>query len=80
MNKDLKENSVVKSEISPTDGKPKLSAVSWYKSLTSNQKIALKEISELICGMRWEDFNLLFTPRERIEILHNKLMMEGFDV
>jgi len=30
--------------------------------------------------MKWEDFNLLFSPRERLEILHNKLMLEGFDV
>ena len=57
-----------------------LPAVSWYKSLSLNQKMALKEVSELICGIKWEDFNILFSPRERFEILHNKLMMEGFDV
>jgi len=57
-----------------------LPAVSWYKSLSLNQKMALKEVSALICGMKWEDFNILFSPRERLEILHNKLMMEGFDV
>jgi hypothetical protein len=57
-----------------------LTAVSWYKSLSLNQKMALKEASALICGMKWEDFNILFSPRERLEILHNKLMLEGFDV
>jgi hypothetical protein len=57
-----------------------LPAVSWYKSLSLNQKMALKEVSALICGMKWEDFNILFSPRERLEILHNKLMIEGFDV
>lgn len=57
-----------------------LPAVSWYKSLSLNQKMALKEVSVLICGMKWEDFNILFSPRERLEILHNKLMLEGFDV
>ena len=57
-----------------------LPAVSWYKSLSLNQKMALKEVSALICGMKWEDFNILFSPRERLEILHNKLMLEGFDV
>jgi hypothetical protein len=57
-----------------------LPAVSWYKSLSINQKMALKEVSALICGMKWEDFNILFSPRERLEILHNKLMLEGFDV
>ncbi len=49
-------------------------AITWYKSLSLNQKMALKEVSVLICGMKWEDFNILFTPRERLEILHNKLM------
>lgn len=57
-----------------------LPAVSWYKSLSLQQKMGLKEVSALICGMKWEDFNILFTPRERLEILHNKLMLEGFDV
>jgi hypothetical protein len=57
-----------------------LPAVSWYKSLSLNQKMALKEVSALICGMKWEDFNILFTPQERLVILHNKLMLEGFDV
>jgi hypothetical protein len=55
-----------------------LPAVSWYKSLSLNQKMALKEVSALICGMKWEDFNILFSPRERLEILHNKLILEGF--
>lgn len=57
-----------------------LPAVSWYKSLSLQQKMGLKEVSALICGMKWEDFNILFTPRERLEILHNKLIMEGFNV
>ena len=57
-----------------------LPVVSWYKSLSLNQKMALKEVSALICGLKWEDFNILFSPRERLEILHNKLMLEGFDV
>ena len=57
-----------------------LPAVSWYKTLSPNQKMALKEVSALICGMKWEDFNILFSPRERLEILYNKLMLEGFDV
>lgn len=57
-----------------------LPAVSWYKSLSLNQKMALKEVSALICGMKWEDFNILFSPRERLGILYNKLKLEGFDV
>ena len=63
-----------------TDNGIIIPAISWYKSLSINQKIALKEISELICGMKWEDFNSLFSPRERLAILHNKLRLEGLDV
>ena len=72
-------------DVKPTDealigGNNVIPAVSWYKSLSLNQKMALRELSALICGMKWEDFNILFSPRERLEILHNKLMLEGFDV
>lgn len=57
-----------------------VSGLSWYKSLTLNQKLALKELSVSICGMKWEDFTILFSPRERIDILYQKLKMEGFSV
>ncbi len=73
-------NNTQNTNLSRNDGNTRLSAVNWYKSLTINQKIALKEVAILICGLKWEDFNILYTPRERIEILHNKLMLEGFDV
>ena len=52
-------------------------SINWYKSLNINQKIGLKEVADSICGMKWEDFNILFTPRERIDILYTKLKMEG---
>jgi hypothetical protein len=52
-------------------------SIHWYKSLDINQKILLKEFSHLIFGMKWEDFNILFTPRKRIKILHEKLILEG---
>lgn len=58
----------------------KNTSLHWYKSLSINQKISLKELSELICGIKWADFNILFSPIERIEILHNKLQIEGFDI
>ena len=55
-----------------------LFAINWYKSLTLHQKMELRDLTMLICGMRWEDFNILFSPRERLEILYNKLKLEGF--
>ena len=49
----------------------------WYKSLSLEQKFGLKESSAIICGIKWEDFTLLFSGSERIEILYNKLILEG---
>jgi len=57
-----------------------VNTIEWYKSLSLNQKQGLKEMSAAICGMKWEDFNILFTPRERINMLHYKLLIEGFNV
>jgi hypothetical protein len=52
-------------------------ALDWYKNLSIEQKIQLKELSELISGIKWEDFTIIFTPRERLEILFTKLLDEG---
>ncbi len=52
-------------------------SLQWYKSLTLEQKFGLKEASALICGMKWEDFTILFSGKQRIEILYNKLILEG---
>lgn len=54
--------------------------VEWYKTLSINQKLGLKEVAHLLCGMKWEQFTLLFTPRQRLNILYEKLKLEGFDV
>jgi len=55
-------------------------ALEWYKKLTIDQKIGLKECAYLLTGMKWEDYTLLFTPRQRVELLYDKLKLEGFDV
>lgn len=55
-----------------------MSATNWYKSLPIMSKIRLKEVTILLVGMEWKDFNILFTPRERIEIIHQKLLLEKF--
>lgn len=54
--------------------------VEWYKKLSPEQKLGLKECAHLISGMKWEDYIILFSPRQRVEILYNKLKLEGFDV
>lgn len=53
-------------------------ALKWYKSLDLERRFALKELTKDICGIAWEDFSLLFTPRERINIIYDKLKLEGF--
>ena len=54
--------------------------IEWYKKLSFEQKLGLKECAHLLTGMKWEDYTILFSPRQRIEILYNKLKLEGFDV
>ena len=54
--------------------------MNWYKTLTLEQRFALKELSESICGISWQNLGVIFTPRERLDILHNKLKSEGFQV
>lgn len=54
--------------------------VEWYKTLSLNQKLGLKECAHLLTGIRWEQFTILFTPRQRLEILYEKMKLEGFDV
>ncbi len=54
--------------------------IEWYKKLSLKQKLGLKECAVLLTGMKWEDYTILFSPRQRIEILYNKLKLEGFDL
>lgn len=52
-------------------------SIKWYNKLDCNQKIYLKEISFTLCGIQWKDFNILFSPRERLNILYDKLILEN---
>lgn len=52
------------------------SALQWYRSLTPIQKMWLKQNTELICGIAWSRFGALFTPRERINIIYEKINIE----
>lgn len=54
--------------------------MNWYKALTVEQKINLKDCCSLIVGMTWNEMGLLFSFKERINILHRKLEVEGFQV
>lgn len=50
----------------------------WYKTLDLHVRINVKSCCELLTSVSFEQLNLLFTLREKIDILHNKLKMEGF--
>lgn len=52
----------------------------WYKNLSINIKINAKECFELLCGISWAQAGKLFSFRKRVEIMHQKLLIEGFDV
>jgi len=52
----------------------------WYKTLTIQQRISLKELCEVICGIRFDMLVRLFGLRESVQIIYNKLKLEGFDV
>lgn len=52
----------------------------WYKTLDIHTRINSKVCFELLTGSKFEDLSFLFSLRERIDIMYNKLKMEGFDV
>lgn len=52
----------------------------WYKTLTIHQKINAKECFELLTGISFGSLAFLFTLPERMDIMLNKLRIEGFEV
>ena len=52
----------------------------WYITLTPMQKIALKEMYSRITGIDFVTAGLLFTFRERMDLVEQKLRLEGFAI
>jgi len=52
----------------------------WYLSLNIHQRINAKTCFYLACGVEFEKLAFLFSLRERIEMLYNKLKLEGFNI
>ena len=48
----------------------------WYKKLSINQKINLKDTFYLLCGTSWSELSILFDLNKRIEIAYYKLIRE----
>jgi hypothetical protein len=55
-------------------------AIKWYKSLNVHMRINVKTCFVLLTGVEFESLAFLFSYGERIEILYNKLKIEGFDI
>ncbi len=52
----------------------------WYKTLTVLQRINLKDLFPSIVGVDFQTLGNLFSFRERIEIVYQKMKMEGFQI
>jgi len=52
----------------------------WYKTLTIEQRINLKELCPIICGAEFSGLVRVLGLRLTINTLHEKLKLEGFEV
>lgn len=52
-------------------------SLDWYKSLPVNTRITMKSMINLITGVSYEYLILLFGLRETIQLVYDKLKMEG---
>lgn len=52
-------------------------AMTWWKTLQINKKIAIKEHAALICGIEWHGMLRLFSQKEIIVFLYKKLNKSG---
>ena len=55
----------------------KQTSVEWYRSLDVNMRINAKDFFILLTGIDFSKLNFLFTYKEKIEIMHQKLIIEG---
>ena len=49
----------------------------WYKSLDIHTRINCKDCFELLCGVGFSEIGCLLSFKERIEVMYDKLQMEG---
>ena len=54
--------------------------MNWYKKLTIEQRINLKELCPIICGAEFSGLVRILGFRLTINTLYEKLKLEGFDV
>lgn len=54
--------------------------MNWYKTLNIHARINAKVCFELLTGVKFEDLSFIFTLKERMDIMENKLKMERFEL
>ena len=54
--------------------------MNWYMTLDIHTRINAKVCFELLTGTKFEDLAFMFSFRERMDIMENKLRMEGFNI
>lgn len=54
--------------------------MNWYKTLTIEQRINLKELCPLICGYDFSSLIRILGFKLTINTIHEKLKLEGFMV
>lgn len=52
-------------------------AVDWYKKITPDQRIFLKENFGKLCGISFTDASFVFNFKEKITVLYTKLVIQG---
>ena len=52
----------------------------WYKTLDIDKRIALKEMCAIICGVDFASLIKLLSFKKTINVIYDKLKMEGFDI
>ena len=57
--------------------KPSEQAIAWYKTLSIEQKIGLKELSANITGISFDVLIRLFDFKCAISLLYEKLVLEN---
>ena len=59
---------------------PQPESLAWYKSLDLHTRINAKDCFKMLCGAEFSAINNILGPRLTIDVLYNKLKMEGFEV
>ena len=52
----------------------------WYKTLDIHGRINAKVCFELLIGSKFESVSCMFSMKERIDMMYNKLVLEGFAI